>query len=377
MLESWEVIIDGIIYQLQSKGGISRLFSELLPRMCGLDDSLHITLLTQGQLRQALPEHPHITHCAIPHIERYLRPNCVWKPVASTVRRLMRQLWVGRGMGKIWHSTYYTMPEKWDGYSVVTVHDMIYERFPDLYGGLKADQFREEKRCCIQQADAVICVSGTTRQEVQQFYGLDSDSIYVVPHACSDVFRQLEQHEAKMETPTRQPFLLYIGTRARYKNFDMLIQTYSVWPQRKNVALVIVGGRLWSDDEERRLAELGIRDRIRLLTDIDDETLCHLYNQAAGLVYPSLYEGFGIPLLEAMACGCPIIASRIPSTIEVAGECPIYFDPAETDDLLNAFDIVLSEGRNSKRAQAGLENVKFYSWNKTAAQTLEVYQAVS
>ena len=104
--------------------------------------------------------------------------------------------------------------------------------------------------------------------------------------------------------------------------------------------------------------------------------LCRLYNQAVAFVYPSLYEGFGIPLLEAMTCGCPIVASRIPSTVEVAGDCPIYFDPAEEDDLVNALDIALSEGRNSERVQAGFEKVKSYSWDKTTAQTLQVYRAV-
>jgi len=371
-----EVVADGVIYHLQSKGGISRLFSEILPRMCEADDSLHISLLTQGRLRQVLPQHRRITHRSIPNIECYLRPRRIWKPFIPAAKRLMRKLWSGQGAGKIWHSTYYTMPEKWDGYTVVTVHDMIFERFPDFYDGLSADRFREKKRRCIQEADAVICVSETTRQDVHHFYGLDSDSIYVVPHACSDVFRQLGQGEGRLGMPTTQPFLLYVGARNRYKNFDAMIQAYSVWSRRKDVALVLVGGRPWSADEEQRLAELGIQDRKHILVDVDDETLCQLYNQALGFVYPSLYEGFGIPLLEAMACGCSVIASRIPSTIEVAGECPIYFDATEVDDLVNAFDIALSEGRNSGRVQAGLERVRFYSWDKTAAQTLEVYRAV-
>jgi len=371
-----EIVVDGIIYQSQAQGGISRLFNEILPRMCDIDDSLNVILFTQGKLRQALPKHQRIIYCSVPCLECWLRPKRVWKPVVPTVRQLMRQICIGRGVGKIWHSTYYTMPERWDGYSIVTVHDMIFERFPDFYDRLSANRFREKKRCCIQEADAVICVSETTRQDVHHFYGLDSDSIYVVPHAYSDVFRQLGQGKGRLGMPTTQPFLLYVGARNRYKNFDAMIQAYSVWSRRKDVALVLVGGRPWSADEEQRLAELGIQDRTHILADVDDETLCQLYNQALGFVYPSLYEGFGIPLLEAMACGCSVIASRIPSTIEVAGECPIYFDATEVDDLVNAFDIALSEGRNSGRVQAGLERVRFYSWDRTAAQTLKVYRTV-
>jgi len=252
---------------------------------------------------------------------------------------------------------------------------MIHERFPNLFNGLSNDQFRKEKRCCVLAADAVLCISDTTRQDVQRFYGIGSDRIHVVPLACSDIFRQLEQRDDGFQTPTRQPFFLYVGSRLHYKNFDGFLKAYSKWPGREEMVLLVVGSA-WSADEEKRLVELGIWDRVHLLTDVDDETLCHLYNHAAAFVYPSLYEGFGIPILEAMACGCPVIASRIPSTIEVAGKCPIYFEPTEVDDLLTAFDVALSEGRNSDRVQAGLERVKQYSWDRTARQILEVYRAI-
>lgn len=371
-----EVIVDGIIYQLQSNGGISRLFSEILPRMCVIDDSLHLILLTQGQLKQPLPVHPHITHRCVPRLELYLRLGRLWKSILPIAENLVLKLCSGLAGKTVWHSTYYTLPEEWNGFSIVTVADMIYERFSDLFNRPSDEQFREQKRHCIQQADAVICISETTRQDVEDFYNLDSKPIYVVPLACSDVFGALEQHQETYQMPNRQPFLLYVGLRVHYKNFDKLIQAYSVWSPRKDVALVVVG-KSWSFDEEKRLVELGIQDRVHLLTKVDDETLCYLYNQAVAFIYPSLYEGFGIPLLEAMACGCPIVASRIPSTIEVAGECPIYFEPAEVDDLLNAFDVALSEGRNSRRIQMGLKRVKSYSWDKTAALTLGAYRRIS
>ena len=373
-----EVVVDGIIYQSESHGGISRIYSEILPRMCDLDDSLRITLLTDSdrKLRQSLPEHPRIIHRAILPVKRYLRPGRVWKPIVPWVRRFVRRLYIGRGRGQLWHSTYYTLPERWDGLQVVTVVDMIHERFADLFNRPGHDRFKEKKRRCIQEADAVICISETTRQDVQRFYELDSDSIYAIPLACSEVFRRLEQRDDGLETPTRQPFLLYVGDRAHYKNFSGLVQTYSVWLHRREVALVVIG-EPWSADEQRRLVELGIQNCVHLLTDVDDEELCQLYNRAAAFVCPSLYEGFGIPLLEAMACGCPVVASRIPSTIEVAGECPIYFELAEVESLLTALDLALSEGRDSERVRAGVEHVKCYSWDKTARWTLEVYHALS
>lgn len=371
-----DIVVDGIIYESQARGGISRVFNEVLPRLCDIDETSHITLLTQGQLKQALPQHRCITHYSIPNVERYLRPKRIWKPLMPAANELIRKVLVGRGAGKIWHSTYYTTPEKWTGYSVATVHDMVFELFPQFYSGPNFDLFRQRKHLSVQRADAVICVSGTTRQDVLRLYELDADKLHVVPNACSDVFRQLEQSVDIPMLSTNRPFLLYVGSRARYKNFDLLIHAYSKWPQHEEIDLLFVGGKPWSQTEQRTLTELGVQNQVKLLGDIDDKTLCYLYNRAVGFVHPSLYEGFGITLLEAMACGCPIIASRIPSTIEVAKDCPIYFDPNEEDELLNALDIALSQGRNSERVRAGLEIVESYSWDKAAAQTLEVYRAI-
>lgn len=369
------VLVDGIVYQLQPHGGISRLFSEILPRMCHLDDSLRITLLTEGRLRQSLPQRKHITHRRIPSVRRYLRPRRVWKPVAEPLRRLVRRLWAGRGEGQIWHSTYYTRPEPWDGLQVVTVVDMIHERFPELFNRPSHARFRERKRRCVQEADAVICISETTRQDVQSFYGLDSDSISVIPLACSAAFRRLEQSDRRLEMVYDQPFLLYVGRRYHCKNFHALIRAYSAWSHREEVILAVVGG-LWSDEERHRLADLHVQDRVHLLTDVSDEALCQLYNRAVAFVYPSLYEGFGIPLLEAMACGCPVVASRIASTVEVAGACPIYFEPTEVDSLVHALDVAMAEGRESQRVEMGFDRVRRYSWEKTAELTLAVYRSV-
>lgn len=370
-----EVVVDGIIYQSQIRGGISRLFTEILPRMCVANDSLHITLLTQGRLKQALPQHNHITHCTIPNIERYLRPKRMWEPFVPTANGLIQKMLVGRESEKIWHSTYYTMPLRWNGYSVVTVHDMIFERFCDFYTGSDADRLRERKKRCVQNADAVICVSNATREDVRNFYKIDFDSVYVVPHAYSDVFRRLENSES-IPMLNGRPFLLYVGIRSPYKNYNKLIRAYSKWSRQKDVMLVLVGARPWSNDELSQLSQLQIQQQVQLLQNVDDETLCRLYNNAVAFVYPSLYEGFGIPLLEAMACGCPVVASRIPSTVEVAGDCPVYFDPSEEDDLLDALDTVLSKGRSSERLKLGLEKSKSYSWDKTATQTLQIYQEV-
>jgi glycosyltransferase involved in cell wall biosynthesis len=367
-----EVVIDGVVYQLQSRGGISRIFSEVLPRMCDIDETLRITLFTQGWLKGVLPQHQHIIHRSIPSVRKYLRPSCVWQFVLPGIERFIHKLWIGTGKRKIWYSTFYTVPTRWDGRLITSVYDMIHERYCDFYNGANSDKFRERKRRSITRADKVICISETTRQDVHHFYGLDLDSIYVVHLACSEIFRKLESPKLVPNKLGNQPFLLYIGGRSHYKNFNLLVEAFSIWPHRKDVTLVLVGGKPWSDDEESRLLKLGIRDSVQVLTNVDDQTLCQLYNQAIAFVYPSLYEGFGIPVMEAMACGCPVIASNIPSTVEVAGDCPIYFDPVKVDSLVNALDILLSDGRKHKRIEAGINRVAMYSWDKTAAEMLKI-----
>ena len=344
--------------------------------MCDIDDSLRITLLTNKEPGQSLPDHPNISNQAIPQIERYLRPRFMWRPFLPKAEEIVWRLWIGRGKGQIWHSTYYTAPKCWDGLKVVTVPDMIHERFADLFNTITDQRFREQKRHCVLSADAVICISETTRRDLQHFYGINSDKIWVVTLGCSNAFKRLTNLIDNVEYPFSGRFLLYVGERNHYKNFKLLIQAYSLWKCRQEVNLVVVG-REWSPDEMQTLTGFGIYDRVYLLNKVDDEALRYLYNTAVAFVYPSLYEGFGIPLLEAMACGCPVIASSILSTIEVAGACPVYFEPAEIDHLVNAFDVVLSEGRNSERTKAGIEHVKQYSWDKTAAQTLKVYRAIS
>jgi len=122
------------------------------------------------------------------------------------------------------------------------------------------------------------------------------------------------------------------------------------------------------------LAKLGVAERVHFAGHLDDMTLAQFYNQAATLVCPSLYEGFGIPLLEAMACGCPVVSSRISACLEVAGDCGVYFDPKSTDDMRRALDIAVGEARKSSRIAKGLEKAREYSWDKTAQQTLDAYR---
>lgn len=371
-----EIVMDGLIFQNQTYGGISRIYSEIIPRMCFMDDTLQFTFLTTNRLRKPLPKHSQIKHLRLFPVDLFLRPSKLWQPVKARLRANL-QSWILRdSRRKIWHSTYYTRPNHWAGAEIVTVVDMIHERYPNLFNRSKDKFFKKQKHDCVLNADKILCISETTRHDIIKFYGIEFAKTKIIPLAHSPIFRKLSKKDISNKSLNSKPFFLYVGKRNHYKNFSFLLRGYSVWSKRINVDLIVVGDA-WTRKEKKFLGELNIENHIKLLTKVTDDNLVELYNLAQAFIFPSLYEGFGIPLLEAMSCGCPVIASRIPSTEEVACELPIYFDPNNIDSFLSAMDLALIEGKDSSRVKLGIEHVKQYSWERTAKLVLDVYRQAS
>lgn len=369
------ITVDGVIYQKLSRRGIPRVYDEILPRMCEIDDTLRIQIITQGSILQGVPTHQHIEHVRLPDLQRYLRPNRIWAPIIPGINSLVRRYWATPDRDSIWHSTYYTLPDRWKGPIVTQVYDMIVELYPEIYSATSNKAYCDEKRRCVIASDVVIAISENTARDIQAYYGIPRSAIQVVPLGFSDVFTKLPECPDE-HLPVNVPFLLYVGGRGPHKNFGRVLHAYSLCKYQKDVALVVVGGSLTAD-ESGMIRDLQITGNVIVLPDVDDAFLCVLYNRASGMIYPSIYEGFGIPLLEAMACGCPVVASRIPSTVEVAGTCPIYFDPYDIENMIEAFDQVLSEGKKSERVQSGFAQAGIFSWDLTAEKTLAVYRTLN
>ena len=371
-----ELMVDGFIYQYQRFGGVSRIFTEILPRMCEIDPTLQITVFTSGRCQQNIPAHPGIKHQALLPIDDLFNLRRRWYPFQQPARRLVQWTTIGRSKGAVWHSTYFTMPIRWDGPIVITIYDMIYERYPDLFPSASQERIRKQKQSSALAADKVICISETTRKDVQSYYGIDSGKLETIPLACSQDFRHLETGNCSQKLHNNQPFLLYVGSRGLYKNFKTLLQAYCAWQRRNEVDLLVVGSD-WSDQERKWLIDWGRGGQVHLLQGVDDQLLACLYNHAQAFVYPSIFEGFGIPLLEAMACGCPVVASSIPTTVEVADKHPFYFEPTDVDDLLAALDAALAEGRRPARVESGIRRAHQHSWDKAAKKTLDVYHSLA
>lgn len=362
------VVVDGIVFEMQSRGGVSRIFAETFPRLCEISNDISITLFTTRSLRQSLPISPCMAHRLIPAPARILRPSRFFGRLHLPVRSALIRHGARNRMDSIWHSTYYTMPYRWQGPVVVLVHDMIHEMFPELFNDAQDDEFRVRKKTCIEAADLVTTVSLTTKRDVQRIYGLDESRISAIHLAPSSIFKP-----RSVSGEIGFPYFLYVGGRVHYKNFALVLSAFHKWRERSDRKLLVVGDP-WTLEETARYGQLLNEGHVKLLPPQSDESLANLYSGAEGLIYPSLYEGFGLPLVEAMASGCPIVASRIPSTEEVAADSPIYFDPLDEDGLVEALDVMLDPDIKRDCRRKGLERSRDFSWGRTAAELLAGYE---
>lgn len=376
-----DVVVEAGTFCWAPDGGVTRIYREILPRMCEADPDLTLEVLAQNPLRRPLPVHPSIRRVTPLPVDAWLRPRRVWRRPADWARRAAYGAAARSDRSRIWHSTYFTVPLSWGGPTLVTVYDMIHERFPELFQGTSASHAQRRKAQAVHNADCVVCISESTRVDVIERYELDPDVVVTVPLASSDVFRVLDDDDdqAAANTPhlaLTRPYLLWVGGRHAYKDFRRFARVFAAWDGRADLGIVTVGAPL-TKAESVLLKRLGVDDRVLALSDVQDEVLCRLYNQAAALVYPSLYEGFGIPLLEALACACPVVAARIPTSLEVAGDCAVLFEPGDAEDMMHALATVVGDGRGCDRVRRGRERAGRFSWNRTAFDTLRVYRELA
>ena len=363
-----EIYVDALILESQLHGGIPRIFYEILPRMCNIESSLQVNLLIFGITLGSHPQHPRITHNVFqgPEFMRTYRGR--GQKYLEKARRLITRMGISETQHKIWHSTYYSSLPFWKGPKVVTVYDLIYEKYPSLF--IDADKVISDKRREVTQADAVICISHSTKKDLHRYYKVADEKVHVIYPGFNPVFSS-----ERIKIGGNQPFFLYVGSRAGYKGFRDLLKALVYGNIQSEIKLVVVG-QPFSPEEKQAIEELKLKDRITLRTNIPDVELRFLYQHAIAFIYPSLAEGFGIPLLEAMACECPIVASHIPSTIEVAKDIPIYFEPGSHESLHTALDQALREGLRASKGIEGLDRVNDFSWDKTAQATLDVYHSL-
>ena len=306
----------------------------------------------------------------------------LWNKYINGFRRVIKDQitifgWVRRQNIEIFHNPRNTgVPIFCPCKVVVTIHDVIPHVFPKFYLSNYIEHLYYEVmiRLSIYRSDKIITISEFSKQELIKYYQVPADKIVVIPLACSDKFRVLD-HESiekvKTKYQLKRPYILTIGGSEYRKNVKTVLEAYDK-ELNKQYDLIVIGGS-WRG---RDLAnEYKDKDGIKFLTGIPDDDLVALYNGATVFVYASIYEGFGLPLLEAMQSGTPVIAADSSCLYEVAGDAAVYFRPVDVIELKKRIKAVLIDCRHcNDMISAGFARAQLYSWEKTIARTYEVYK---
>ena len=268
---------------------------------------------------------------------------------------------------------------------VVSVHDVSFVDHPEYFQFLRARQLRWTVRRTVRMAAKVITGSEFSRASIARVYALDPSEIAVVPNAASPIFRPIAYDTAKARVLAgfglSAPFLLTVGDLQPRKNQIGLVRAFAGMVRalpRLPHDLVIAGKETWFSDRVRKAAQdSGVADRIHFTGFVSDQDLLSLYNACDVFVFPSFYEGFGLPVLEAMACGRAVACSNASALPEVADAAAILFDPCSTPEMTRAItDLVLDSELRARMEKLGLKRASHFSWRRTAESTLEIYHHV-
>ena len=340
------VFVDSIVFYLQSIGGISTYWGELFSRFSSNRDvNLKVNYSLSKSMNRVVS---HLdfggSQVHFPQLLRYC--NRFHSSDADII-----------------HETYYRLPMKKGNALVVnTVHDFTYEYYAH---GLRRVVHSWQKNRAIGKSDGLIAISENTKKDILKYNPkTDQDSIKVIYNGVSADYKVISY------LPTgNEKYVLFVGGRGGYKNFSMLVLAMS---SVFDLKLYIVGSPLLND--EILILDKYLPGRYRLFISVNNESLNLLYNQAFAFVYPSLYEGFGIPVIESMAAGCPVIASNLSSIPEISGNAAILLDDISPEKISNALLLLKDGAYRSILRKKGLEQAKKFSWDRCYEETFLFYR---
>lgn len=361
------VAFDHWIFTDQPRGGISRGFAGMIPHMreVGIVPKVTAPFYVADALRRV--DRRDVWGVHLPFNRRN---QLIAKAVGRASNRALARLFGAQ----VVHETYYSAtPTAPAGVPVVlTVYDMIHELYPELFH--PTDSTLRNKPGALARADRILCISEHTRRDLLRFYPEVEDKAVTVLFGFDAAFN------AAPDGPREHalPFVLYLGIRRGYKNFDGLLEAYarSRLPA-EGIDLVCVGDGPLRPPEAALAERLGIAGQV-IQREADDEQLRRLYRDALLFAYPSLYEGFGIPPLEAMAAGCPVVAVRAASVPEVCGDAAEYGEPGDIASLADALDrVALSPAHADALRAAGRDQCRRFSWRRCAHETAAIYRTLA
>jgi len=365
-----EVLYDHQIFSLQQFGGISRYFVELIREF---DNCEEITtrlpiFISRNAYLNSLPRFK----------KNHWLDRLEFKgksKVATFVNDALTSWNLRSNPPDIIHPTYYHripfVPD--ESRLVISIMDLIDEKF---YAGTSrnVDQLIANRKLLCEKADAIISISECTKRDIVDILGVSPEKVHVIHLAGSEEIRSnLESQRQR----THSNYLLFVGSRSRYKNFATMLEAFSrihkKWPDQ---ILICAGGGPFTKEEIETIARLGVGSKVRQVP-VNDSALMDLYSGASCFVFPSHYEGFGIPVLEAFACSCPTIVANAGSLPEIAGNGALLFDPDNVGELAERLSELLSDqnlrGEIVSKASQRLAN---FSWKKCASKTFALYNKV-
>jgi glycosyltransferase involved in cell wall biosynthesis len=362
-----KILYDPQIFSLQKYGGISRYFARMAEEMIGMDQN--VSILAGYHINYYLKDSaPKLVKGK--YLDRYpSRSIRAFRTLNEYTGRLRTYL----SKPDLIHETYFSSQPiiKSSKPRFVTVYDMIQEVYPECF---KPEELvTAQKKEALHRADHIISISHHTKKDLCKLFSIPSEKVSVV-HLAADAPLDLDP----IESQNQKPFMLYVGLRSEYKNFSNFLRAYASSEKLKNELNVLAfGGGGFSSEEKLLIHSLGLSPNQVIHKVGDDLELAKLYAQAQAFVYPSLYEGFGIPPLEAMSYGCPVVSSNTSSLPEVIGDAALTFDPLNLDEMADQLEkIIFDQDTRSRVSALGYKQSSKFSWEKTAAETLKVYESV-
>ncbi len=351
-----KVLYDTYIYGLQQAGGINRYMSEVISR---LPDSIQPYFFKTIENKLLAPQNKNFQFFWLPKI------------LAKSPTLLQKRV---QTMGLI-HPSYYHLSEplSWKNIPipvVITVHDFIMARFSSRYE--RSGKVIQDQKVAIERADHIICVSQSTQADLLERFPNAVSRSSVIPLASS-----LASPSAEIGRPYEQRYFLYVGHRHFYKNFYLTLQSFALLKKKYCKLQLVIVGPPWNDEEKKQLKDLGLENSVKLLEHVDDRLLAVLYKYCEALLYLSEYEGFGLPPLEAMKMGSPVIALKTSSLPEVVGPGGFLIDSPQASPQKIAevaASLLDSESERSKLSEQAVQQASHFSWEKTMQKTLEVYK---
>lgn len=363
------ILFDHQIFCMQQYGGISRYFCEIANHIAGIPEH-KVEVYAPLHSNEYLSKVGKIHHNGI-KVKNISGASKIFTETIDTAILFFRSRF--KNNIDIFHETYYSLTDcrPSSAMRIVTVYDMIHEKTPERYSYF--NRTLRSKPDCIRKADHIICISESTRKDLIETFNVPEEKTSVVHLGCSLTTKQI------IKRPVMdKPYLLYVGSRNRHKNFWKFFRAYAGSSKlSKEFTLVCFGGGKFNTRERKKMADLGLSCKNVIQISGGDEVLAGLYGSAKAFIFPSLYEGFGIPPLEAMSIGCPVVCSNTSSIPEVVGEAAEFFNPEDENDIRESIArVVFSTERSSQLIDKGKARVKLFSWEKCARETINVYRKV-